>query len=291
MTTYAIEWGDGTSIRVGESRAYAEQLMREASGPFLAKNPAPRVVEVTEPTQPVQEGTTMTALTPEEFMLLPVDPDEDHEADAFAYVNPSDHTPLDRLADLEARVSALEGHGGVQQLREESIEMEEAWERATEQVGLANAHEIDLTHELADLEAKHDVVLRLVEEIRGIVKKSTSRVSLDVKAAIEAWANPLAVEGGDPVAGKGSHTRTPTEGGPDFCKECSDAAYDWVVWPCEQATSAQPAEHDADVEDWRAYAKAVHGVDKGGKLDFTVIDQMNRSQIRTMLGIEQPAGA
>lgn len=34
-----------------------------------------------------------------------------------------------------------------------------------------------------------------------------------------------------------SHTRTSTDCGPDsdYCLECSDAAQDWVKWPCPAA--------------------------------------------------------
>lgn len=33
------------------------------------------------------------------------------------------------------------------------------------------------------------------------------------------------------------HTRASTDAGPDYCKECSAAAQDWVKWPC----SAKPS--------------------------------------------------
>ena len=36
----------------------------------------------------------------------------------------------------------------------------------------------------------------------------------------------------------GRHTRTSTthpDAGPDYCTECSDAAQDWVEWPCSGA--------------------------------------------------------
>lgn len=43
---YGIAWGNGRVTVVGESRAYAEQLLAESSGPFSAFQPSPQVVEV-----------------------------------------------------------------------------------------------------------------------------------------------------------------------------------------------------------------------------------------------------
>ena len=43
----------------------------------------------------------------------------------------------------------------------------------------------------------------------------------------------------------GSHTRTSTthpDAGPDYCAECSDAAQDWVEWPCSGAGNGGSAE-------------------------------------------------
>lgn len=33
------------------------------------------------------------------------------------------------------------------------------------------------------------------------------------------------------------HTQTATDTGPDYCRECSDAAQDWVSWPCPTVRS------------------------------------------------------
>ncbi len=41
------------------------------------------------------------------------------------------------------------------------------------------------------------------------------------------------------------HVRTSTEYGPDFCKPCSDAAGDWVTWPCAGASSSDPGAGEA----------------------------------------------
>lgn len=92
------------------------------------------------------------------------------------------------------------------------------------------------------------------------------------------------------------HTRTPHPEGADFCRECTGETQEWILWPCPAVSGApqslptgpeegyepvaQPA-HDAPVEEWRAYARALGfaGPD---------IDKANRSVIRTTLGIAQP---
>jgi hypothetical protein len=35
-----------------------------------------------------------------------------------------------------------------------------------------------------------------------------------------------------------SHTRGSTQGGPDYCVECSEAIQEWVAWPCPRAERA-----------------------------------------------------
>ena len=103
---------------------------------------------------------------------------------------------------------------------------------------------------LADLEDKHRSLFELLAEVEKIVKPSTSKVSLEVKAAIEAWKNP-------------------------------------AVENASESGLKQPA-HDAPVEEWRTYARLLgHG--RTGPA-FNELEAMNRSQIRTMLDIEQPGG-
>jgi hypothetical protein len=86
------------------------------------------------------------------------------------------------------------------------------------------------------------------------------------------------------------HTRTPHPEGPDFCRECSGELQEWIVWPCptvggEQADAKpqgvhQQPEHNAPVEEWREYARALGYAGPE-------IDKANRSMIRTTLGIAQ----
>ncbi len=110
----------------------------------------------------------------------------------------------------------------------------------------------DLGQAYDDLEAKHQSLYELLADVEKIVSKSTSKVSLDVKAAINAWKAP-AVE--------------PVE----------------VPEPVPAGNAAEmghtPPAHDAGVEEWALYAES---------LGHEVPGSMNRSQIRTLLGIEQP---
>lgn len=113
-----------------------------------------------------------------------------------------------------------------------------------------------LSEQLADEKAQHGAVLELVDEIRRIVAPSTSKVSLAVKAAIEAWANPQVeaplVEAQEEVA---AGARPP-------------------------GALPQPA-HDAHVGAWGDYAESLG-------YSTEEIAPLNKSQIRTLLGVEQP---
>ncbi|MDQ6524301.1 hypothetical protein RB608_11850 [Nocardioides sp. LHD-245] len=198
-----------------------------------------------------------TIPTPAEF-LLSSEPDEE------AY-EPFEQNAA-RLDALERRVYALEAERGAQPIPAvlETAACTECADFRSEAQTLRETY--------AEMGHAYAGAVELVEQIEGIVKKSSSKVSLEVKAAIEAWRSPAAEPEpeGEPAA-EGTHTRTSTDSGPDFCRECSDAAGDWMEWPCP----AQP------IEEWRAYARGLGytGAD---------VDTMNRSQIRTMLGIEQP---
>lgn len=225
--------------------------------------------------------TTMP--TPEEFMMLAVEPDEDVEPDGFAALTLIEVDPL--FQRLERRVSDLERHVG---LTDKVAAVEQvarvfdvpsdllvggdeptAWSPADESVHALGA-------ELDDLGAKYDVVVQLVGEIGGIVKKSTSKVSLDVKAAIDAWANPAIPE-------------TPSPAPDASTSESPDTADHVATVEASAGEGSTPGylpmpAHDADVVDWYHYARAL-GHDEPG------MENLNRSQIRTLLGIEQPAGA
>lgn len=196
-----------------------------------------------------------TIPTPADFLMIR-EPDED-DAEPF-------EQNAARLDDLERRLYALEARGrdlqnDAQLLQEETSDQEHRMHT--------------LIEDLADEQAKHAVVIALVDQIEGIVRKSTSQVSLAVKAAIKAWANP--------------DTPSPA---PDVAESAVDDAAGAGSPEQDVQQSAgeglpQPAV-DAPVDEWRAYARSIHAVPEG-----TVLDQMNRSQIRTLLGIEQPVPA
>ena len=255
----------------------------------------------------------MTAIpSPAEFLTAAY-PDDEHD----------EPLTLDELvADLERRVTALEGgkpaaeptgiaaglalhgHPVPERITVDGQQVHPVVESENEAPEPSNAE-----YELADLEAKHGVVLELVEEIHAIVKPSTSKVSLQVKAAIERWADPLGTQTPSPApdatpgasepavddaaaegptdvqqrAGEGSAIVPPAVP----CSRCLRYFADLALLEQHECAVAQiRPEHDASLEEWRSYARTQQGVPEG-----TVIDTMNRSQIRTMLGIEQPAGA
>jgi hypothetical protein len=117
--------------------------------------------------------------------------------------------------------------------------------------------------QLLDLEAKHAELYALLEEIEAIIKPSTSKLANSVRDAIKAWR--------DPEVPTVTVSGTLLSGSPIVVGDFSS----WNP-------GSHPA-HDAPVEAWREYASTVNA-----SLDFST---MNRSQIRTALGIEQPAGA
>ncbi len=273
--------------------------------------------------------TTMPGTpSPAEFLAGP-----SYDEDDLDYMEqeptPDTRTPLERLTDLERRVTALAGliNGGFIELtlpvEEPAFAAIEAASETEEPAGVDYYEELRFVSEqYADLEAKHGTVLALIEEIRGIVKPSTSKVSLAVKKAIETWADPQvpAGEPGEPETepeggesticvqcgetfpnvvalqahgtrkhGANFDYRDPTEqegvGAPVQCDSCNRFFTDaerLALHNCPMS-QAMPAA-DASVEEWRAYARG---------LGYTGsdVDTMNRSQVRTMLGIEQPVGA
>lgn len=171
--------------------------------------------------------------TVEEFLAQQGTDDEAEDFPAEIY---DSGDPLESIADsLRTLVGMVKGH----------TEEEQASER--------------LQEAFDDLESKQQSLFDLLADVEKVVSKSTSKVSLEVKDAINAWRNPEvpAVHEAEPVG---------------------------VTVPVENATEmglSQPA-HDADVEEWRKYAR---GLGYAG----SPVDEGNRSQIRTLLGIEQPA--
>lgn len=234
---------------------------------------------------------------------------------------------------LRTQMLHLAEIGGTRQriatnMRPEAVALEAAgsaphtWARKDSEVPSIDGRDeiLQATYEaLADLEAKHQTLTQVISDVEAALGKSTAKPALAARAVIDEWRNPqvpktktgdhavdwqqAAAANPDMLPG---HTRTQTDQGPDFCRECSDEAQEWAPWPCEPVRQAfdplgvekpedaifvpetavpapepvQP-EHNAPVEEWRAYARALGyaGPD---------IDKANRSVIRTTLGIAQP---
>jgi hypothetical protein len=179
----------------------------------------------------------------------------------------------------------------------------------------ADADRQRLTSEVMSLAERTARAESLVEQIEAIVKKSTSQVSLAVKAAIEACRTPAetAEPEGEPAPDGhiskaerdqmlGTETPSPAPGAPAVdeaagpgipSQDVPQASAGEGSSSHSEATSensgagvlTQPAQ-DAPVEAWRTYARFLgHG--RTGPA-FNELEAMNRSQIRTLLGVEQP---
>lgn len=190
-------------------------------------------------------------MTPEQFLTMPSDPEDDQE-------------PAPPLEPLESIAFSL-------RFLVDRFEPEQVAAAADD--GAQQRYD-DLDQAYADLEAKHDVLRALVEEIEGIVKPSTSKLANQVRAAVQRWRAPE-VPAGEPVDEEPGICST--HGWAHKFKTCAEVT-------AEQSVGGGDLElpgPDADVWEWRAYAiRLGHDNVEMGKL--------NRSQIRTMLGVDQP---
>lgn len=197
----------------------------------------------------------ITAPTPEQFLAQPVDADED--ADDFTAPHGDSAAYLASIADsLQRLVAVSEGH---------------AEQEVAEKRHRAAYDELDRAY--ADLDRKFDALNDLVEEVLEVCKPSVSKLANQVRETIARHREP----------------ETPSPAQDDVASSApavDEAAPVGMPTPDVQQRAGEgpglPA-HDAPVEAWRAYARSVTGSPEG-----TFIDSMNRSQIRTMLGIEQP---
>lgn len=177
-------------------------------------------------------------VTPEQFMAQP-EPDEEE-----TFNLPVPLSPLETIASAVSYIAAL--------MAEQQAELMPGVISAVEPTGevLVSEQQLhDTLQGLADLEAKHDVLYALLEEIEAIIKPSVGKLAIAVREAINRWRAP----------------EVPVEP---------------VVEDPEPGTPATHPAHDAGIEIWRTYG-ANHGV--------AGAESMNRSQIRSALGIEQPA--
>lgn len=201
-----------------------------------------------------------TTPTPEQFLTDAGFADEDDQelqhVQEFAGEFVDTGNPLESIAaSLRSLVGMVETH------RAEEAADDEAERRY-----------LDLDQAYADLEDKHQALYGLLADVEKIVAPSTSKLANSVREAITRWRAPEA--GAEPVV--------EPDGVPAAvqCPACARYFADAELLDGHHCTGPAP---DADVEAWRAYALAL-----GAEGDLS---QMNRSQIRTLLGIPQVEGA
>ncbi|WP_134740011.1 hypothetical protein [Nocardioides sp. 503] len=209
---------------------------------------------------------TMTP-TPEQFLAMR-EPDEDETENGMAPWEQQilDEVNAERADPLESIAASLRQLVGALQ-EDKDEEQAPDW----------------LRESLDDLQAKHEVLVQLVEEIEAIVKPSTSKLANTVRQTIGRWRAPEA-SAGEPVEDE-------KPGGPGAvqCGLCERYFADQDLLerhvcgagPMVPAANAaemghRPPAADAGVEEWRKYARS---------LGHEVSDQTNRSQIRTLLGL------
>lgn len=210
-----------------------------------------------------REDRIMTAPTPEAFLAEPSTDEDDYEEtptidgnDVLAgpltlsggftvgldsmHVLPPD--PLESMAaSLRQIVDVMTGGGGPAQLIS------------------------DLEKEVSEIEALHDAKQQLIEDVLTICKPSTSKLANSIRAVLEPVVAPPGVEG----VGSEPDTSRADATAEDYARATAEAT-GIPRWPA----------HDADVEEWRSYARDL--------LPDHDVSTMNRSQIRTALNIPQP---
>lgn len=226
-----------------------------------------------------REDRPMTYLpTPEQFLAEPSTDEDDFEEVAL--------DPLTSIAASLERIASSYTVG-------ERVSSEYVGETCSTCAEVEERRQ-RLNEEYDDLEDKHRALYELLADVEKIVAKSTSKVSLEVKAAINAWRNPEVPVEPDPEAAR--------------CAVCAEAFPDVIALQAH-GTRAHGADFDyrdpapepdptpegykpeelkqltggdaipaadADLAVWREYARG-RGVENA--------DQLNRSQIRTALGL------
>lgn len=184
----------------------------------------------------------------------------------------AEHDPEDDLEPVEQPASQPTTQSSTQQLPggDPLLSIAHSLDRM---LAIAEHHQLEeteadrLREAYDDLDAKHAVLYDLVEELEAIIKPSTSKLAKALREAIDRWRDPQAAQ---PAEGAGA--------------DAPPAPDPQLVPDLQPQTSAgvppQPAD-DASVFEWQYYARCL------GHPAATV-DAMNRSQIRTLLGIPQP---
>lgn len=194
-----------------------------------------------------------TTPSPEAFLAQPYDPDEeDAEPVDHAAAAPS----LALISDaLQAVVRLLE--------RQESA------------VGHALLDERnDLVSQLDATLAQAAAQQAQIDEVLALCKPSTSKLANSIRAVLDP--PEVAVVEESPA-----ETEAAWEDGPSFAEVHAEVP-DEAPAAAQQEPPSQAFElgPNASVEDWRAYARM---------FGHTEVDTLNRSQIRTLLGVPHPA--
>lgn len=215
--------------------------------------------------------------SPAEFLALPSIEEDDLEPEV-----PPASNALDSIAaSLRALVAVAQGQ---------------------EQAGSA---ENELRGEVLGLQADRERLIAKLAETRGLVDKvlaickpSTSKLANSVREAVARSREHEMTESTTGSAADTQLEQTADDSGPRIvahavqCPACSYYFADQALLKAHACTAegadgvpsvvAPPAD-DADVEAWRAYAR-----DNYSLPEDTVVDTMNRSQIRSLLGMPHP---
>jgi len=173
--------------------------------------------------------------TPAEF-LTQTEPDED---DVEPTATPD---PLTSIAESLRLLTALASRETGDQADERLVRDLTA---SDAQIAKLQAENATLDEIYDDLATTNEVLVGQIDEVRALIKPSTSKLANSIRAVLD---------------------------GPTTEPAAVDRDLD-RPWPAD----------DAPVEEWRACARSVSGLPNGVE-----VDSMNRSQIRTLLGIPQP---
>lgn len=230
------------------------------------------------------------SMSPEQFLSLPHDPEDDHDdaptppaklweepweraGDNSAYVIPPGHETVVRhpLAEIATSLAAI-----ADSLQRPLVGPSDDERQLLEALTTEQEHVAMLIDDLTAARA-------LLDGVREICKPSVGKLAIAIRALLdpepEAQVSepPADAPAGEPAAEP--QDQPPQTGQPEPLSNATDPAH------------PQP-ETNAPVEDWRAYARALGYEAQYVGTTWMSLEQMNRSQIRTMLGVPHtPADA
>lgn len=231
-------------------------------------------------------------MTPEQFMTMPPEPDEEPTGPFWVQVPEIADVPAPRIPWIEGvhvpgcndqctgGSHYFEGTDPLTSIATSLEKIAGSFERASadnDELMECRQRVADLEAEVAEIEALHDAKQELIERTLAVCKPSVSKLAIAVREVLEPVVVPPAAE--------------PHPSGPQ-CTNCQRYFADQELLdlhacaalpapiPVENAVEmghAVPA-HDAGVEEWRAYARSLG-------YSSPKVDNANRSQIRSLLGI------